>query len=488
MLKKKNVIYISIIVILFTFSSYLFISNRQMNIFLKTISFGIVTSLVVTILGALLAYFSIKHIKNITLLLIILFAYMIIPPYIHSFAWLNGFQIILNQNAISGFFISVVVQICYFLPWATILWIVYYKYIPSTLFDETKLNSNKLFFTIYKMSKQIFIFIFMLIFMLSINDFTIPSIFAYNTYPVEIMSTYSSGVSFINTFLISLPIIIMVICITYIIFSHFKNNEYNNIEQSKYNYYTKRNYIIYVFWILYIAIPIILMLIEASSINFKYVFEILKDNFLFSISSSIYASIITIVLSYYLAFYVYRKRKFTKIIWIIILLLFSIPSTVNGIIVNKLYQIIYEYLPWLDFTYFSSIQVVHVLINKSLPISFIIFYIGFIQLDEKVIDYYKLHSNNTNKILYVIFWYYMKTYLFINFIVVFILSIGELGGTIMVIPPGKSTLTITIYNYLHYGSSDIVSALCMFMVLFVFVVVLCSLLLYNYFDRKNKTL
>jgi len=485
MLKKKNTIYILAILILFAFVSYLFISNRQMIIFFKTISFGIVTSLVVTLLGAILAFFSIKHIKNISILLLVLFAYMVIPPYIHSFAWIKGFQLILYQNGISGFLISVVVQIFYFLPLVTMIWIVYYKYIPSTLFDETKLNSNSIFFTVYKIGKQVVIFVVMLIFMLSINDFIIPSIFAYNTYPIEIMSTYSSGVDFINTFLISLPLIVTAISVIYILFSYFKNSEYNNIEQNKYNYFTKRNYVISGFWILYIAIPILLMIIEASSINFTYVFEILKEDLWFSISSSVYASIITIVLAYYLAFYVYRKRKLTNIIWVLILLLFSMPSTINGIIVNKIYQIIYEYIPWLDFIYYSSIQVVHVLINKSLPIAFIIFYIGFIQLDTKILDYYKLHTSNINKILYVIFWYYMKIYLVINIVVVFILSIGELGGTMMVIPPGKSTLTITIYNYLHYGSSDVVSALCLFMVLFVFVVVLCSLLLYNYYSREK---
>ncbi|KQC03576.1 MAG: hypothetical protein APR53_01005 [Methanoculleus sp. SDB] len=43
--------------------------------------------------------------------------------------------------------------------------------------------------------------------------------------------------------------------------------------------------------------------------------------------------------------------------------------------------------------------------------------------------------------------------------VVFALSAGELGATLLVIPPGMETVTIRLYNYLHYGSSAAVSGL-----------------------------
>lgn len=44
---------------------------------------------------------------------------------------------------------------------------------------------------------------------------------------------------------------------------------------------------------------------------------------------------------------------------------------------------------------------------------------------------------------------------------VFALSMGELGATLMVVPPGQATLTMRIYNYLHYGASDTVAGLCL---------------------------
>jgi len=47
--------------------------------------------------------------------------------------------------------------------------------------------------------------------------------------------------------------------------------------------------------------------------------------------------------------------------------------------------------------------------------------------------------------------------------VVFALAAGELGATLIVAPPGWATLTMRIYNYLHYGASAEVAGLCLLM-------------------------
>ncbi len=44
---------------------------------------------------------------------------------------------------------------------------------------------------------------------------------------------------------------------------------------------------------------------------------------------------------------------------------------------------------------------------------------------------------------------------------VFALSLGELGATLLVLPPGRSTLAIRISNYLHYGAAQDVRGLCL---------------------------
>jgi iron(III) transport system permease protein len=42
-----------------------------------------------------------------------------------------------------------------------------------------------------------------------------------------------------------------------------------------------------------------------------------------------------------------------------------------------------------------------------------------------------------------------------------VLSFAELGATLLLLPPGAGSLTIRIYNYLHYGQSDVIAGLCL---------------------------
>jgi iron(III) transport system permease protein len=42
---------------------------------------------------------------------------------------------------------------------------------------------------------------------------------------------------------------------------------------------------------------------------------------------------------------------------------------------------------------------------------------------------------------------------------VFCLTLSELSATLLVAPPGQSTLTLRLYNYLHYGASETVAGL-----------------------------
>lgn len=56
---------------------------------------------------------------------------------------------------------------------------------------------------------------------------------------------------------------------------------------------------------------------------------------------------------------------------------------------------------------------------------------------------------------------------------VFALTIGELGATLLVAPPGRASLAMRVYNYMHYGASGQVAGLCLAM---AFAVVLATVL------------
>jgi iron(III) transport system permease protein len=70
--------------------------------------------------------------------------------------------------------------------------------------------------------------------------------------------------------------------------------------------------------------------------------------------------------------------------------------------------------------------------------------------------------------------------------IVFALSIGELGATLIVAPPGQATLTMRIYNYLHYGSSSVVAGLCLMMVALTLAVGILAILALASWSRISE--
>ena len=48
--------------------------------------------------------------------------------------------------------------------------------------------------------------------------------------------------------------------------------------------------------------------------------------------------------------------------------------------------------------------------------------------------------------------------------IVFVLAMGELGTTVLVVPPGHETLALKIYTLMHYGANELVAALCVILV------------------------
>ena len=62
---------------------------------------------------------------------------------------------------------------------------------------------------------------------------------------------------------------------------------------------------------------------------------------------------------------------------------------------------------------------------------------------------------------------------------VFVLSLAELGASLLVTPPGRGTIALRIYNYLHYGASAAVSALAFCLMATAAIVLLAAALLWK---------
>ncbi len=77
--------------------------------------------------------------------------------------------------------------------------------------------------------------------------------------------------------------------------------------------------------------------------------------------------------------------------------------------------------------------------------------------------------------------------LIISGIAVFLLALGDVGTSLVLMMPGREPMSVKIYNYLHYGSSEKVTALCLMQMLVSLVMMGAVCNISRWFQRKNPT-
>jgi len=96
---------------------------------------------------------------------------------------------------------------------------------------------------------------------------------------------------------------------------------------------------------------------------------------------------------------------------------------------------------------------------RFLPFAAILLAAQFRRVDPLLLDAARLHNTHPLRTFFRIRLPLAAPGLLAAGVVVFALTLGELGATLLVIPPGQSTLTLRLYNYLHYGASEEVAGL-----------------------------
>jgi iron(III) transport system permease protein len=152
------------------------------------------------------------------------------------------------------------------------------------------------------------------------------------------------------------------------------------------------------------------------------------------------------------------KEKYLKnVFWILVTLSFAIPSSLTGMGILTLFAT-------------TSIGPMTILflpvlagIVRFLPVAVIIISAQVHMIDPVLLDAARflgdLGSASYRRVVAPM----IAPGIFIAAVFLFALTLGELGATLLVAAPGHQTLTMKIYNYLHYGSFSAVAGLSVLM-------------------------
>ncbi len=155
-----------------------------------------------------------------------------------------------------------------------------------------------------------------------------------------------------------------------------------------------------------------------------------------------------------------KPGKYAKGWWLLVIAPLAVPAPLIGIGLIALWN-----RPVLGAVYGTALMPVLAWLARFTPLAALVFAAQLRRLDPLLIDAARLFQTSRSKTWLQIYLPMLAPGLLAAGFIVFALCAGELGATLIVAPPGRATLIMRIYNYLHYGASEIVAGLCLFMTL-----------------------
>lgn len=404
---------------------------------------------------------------------------LLIPPYLHAVVWTH----LLSKNSpikwIGPLFkihslpgAIFVLTLAYF-PLVTLLTISGLKSVNQHLEEASLIHHGPLktiksitlpLVTPQIFAGEIFVFIFVLV------NFSVPDLLRVNVYPVEIFIQFSAFFNEKAATLLSLPLILVAVALIALQNKYMKGKSYINLGGVK-----KRGKWLplgplvkcqfFLFFILLFTLSIILPIMVLFKVagpfsNYLKSFTTSKDQIGYSILLAFLGALGSIILSLFISYVTERRSDRKKqYLEFISMLPLAVPAIVLGIGLIKVWN-----HPWTNIIYGSSVIIIFGYMARFIP-----FGVWSVQSNLKQIPVHLeeaglLTTSSWSKIFRKIVTPLCKPGLMAGFAIIFILSLGELATTLLIIPAGKSTLPLKIYNLMHYGAEHMVAALSLLLI------------------------
>jgi len=410
---------------------------------------------------------------------VIYFIPILIPPYIHAIVWSSlsvHLKHLLSVNIHSVGGAIFVLSLAYF-PFVTLLTQSGLKTIDRNLEEASLLCHGR-----YKTLKQItfplivphifsgavFVFIF------SIIDFGVPDILRVRVYPVEIFIQFSAFYNEKAAMILSLPLMGIALSLVILQRWYMKSRVYFQISggisgqtEHPLGYFNMVGFgFCLVVIVLSVVIPVVVLLRGAGGFpNYIRVLNTSGGQITYSLILAFTGAIIALLLALFISYSIVRIKNNVRIfLEFMIFIPLAIPAITMGIGLIKIWN-----RPFIDTVYGSPLIIVIGYIARFISFVIIAVISGFRQINPRLEEVAFIVTGRWLRIMRRVIVPLLRPCLMAGFFIMFILSFRELGTTLLVIPPGRETIPIKIYNLMHYGAEHLVSALCLMLILIIFV-------------------
>jgi iron(III) transport system permease protein len=326
------------------------------------------------------------------------------------------------------------------------------------------------------------------VFLICCTDYSVPSLFGTDVYALDIFAQFSASNSAAQAFLYALPLLVVTLMVMIACRSGIRT-----LAQTPTGFRARfGNPPVFPFWfrflqttaIILLAFQILVLfsglLLAAGNID-AFIISILmaRDELTYSLLTAVLVIIISLPLALAAAQELKKPGIRGAVAWIIVLVPLAVPAPLIGIGI-----IMVGNLPVLSSFYPVIIMPALVSVIRFAPFAAIILFVQMRFIDPLLFDAAAIFAQSRTESLVRIHFPLYLPGLVVSAGILAALTLAELGATLIVAPPGHATITMRIYNYLHYGSSSDVAGLCLMVTLMTLVVCSGTILALRFIGRS----
>jgi len=456
-----------------------FWDERRLVLFSRSLTLALLGAALALILGLLAAYFLWNRKRPVWFSAVLILALPLSPMmYVYSLEYIYGLFNLKTAPQLS-IIISYSLQL---LPLNALAIYNGFLSVSSTEIDAARVLRSDyacLFQVIIRRNLPLMLILVLFSTVMNLLDYSIPALFGVSVYSLDIFAVFSATGDVLRVALQSLPVFILslstFIVLLILLRSVWSVNPQGNtgrcFGQSKNIALT----ISEAFGCIVCLLPLLAVLSALAPLLINsQVFLTAVSTSLGDLSYSLRISALAAIFGTALAV---GFRAFGGALLPFALLFAAMPPALVGILL--LYTLS-------SFRVLDSIMPVIALILRFFPFAAVLLYMAK-RLENKDENRAALLFARTKTV-----WLFryklpvMLPSLLISATIIFVLSLGEIGATLLVIPPGSNTLTIKLYNYMHYGSGASVSGLASLLGVTVALITAAAWGLWRYLKRSQR--
>lgn len=491
----------------FTFESYrsLLLDSRQRELLLNSVVLGATSALVATVLGAPLGFLlgrtelPARHILRIALVVP-----LTLPPYVLGLAWIyltgpTGIASTLSgTNLIASWTYTlvgcVVVLSVNLYPLAMLATEAATRLIDGRLEEAGLLVASPrrvLALITLPLIAPMVAATSLLIFILAFSEFGVPGLLRVRVFTTEVFTSFAAFYDFSRATAFSFPLLLAALIATLslnqLVGERFLTTRRSMLPARRFRLGRLRVSVMAWVGLVFVAtVAVPLLVLAAETRGVRAVMDELSSSrsaITNSIALSMISALLAVVIGLFLGYWRARTRGwFGRLADILFVVGFAAPSTVIGVGLIEFWN-----RPGFGGEiYRSPLIIVLAHLARFLPVAVLILAAAVRQVSPSLEEAAEVAGASWNRMFSRIVLPQIMTPGAAAFVVTFILTFGELGATVLVSPPGESTLPVRVYTLIANAPSSRVASLALIQTTIVLLpLVVFSSLVCNFIRQRN---